>query len=153
KPKYKNSKESPLFSRNSVLYGLYEACETFGAEKLERIDVVEGQLDVIAQWMIGRPACAAMGSSLSPQQLRLLMSHASHITFMFAVDSAVIKAMLQVCSLLLEHVGEHDVIFDVVMLPVGQDPHSLITESRELFYERVKGPCPWIGAMFNYMPE
>src|SRR5690606_5191692 len=98
--KYKNSKESQLFSRNSVLYGLYEACETFGREKLDHIDVVEGQIDVIASWMIGRPACAAMGSSLSPQQLRLLMRHSKHVTFVFDGDQAGLKAMIQVCSLL-----------------------------------------------------
>lgn len=153
KPKYKNSKESQLFSRNSVLYGLYEALETFGVEKLDHIDVVEGQIDVIAQWMIGRPACAAMGSSVSPQQLRLLMRHAKSITFMFDGDAAGIKAMIQVCLLLLEHVAEHDTNFNVTMLPTGEDPHSLITQNMALFEQSIQNPLPWLDALFMYMPE
>lgn len=153
KPKYKNSKESALFSRNSVLYGLYEACETFGAEKLDRIDVVEGQTDVIAEWMIGRPACAAMGSSLSPQQLRLLMRHSRHVTFMFDGDAAGIKAMVQVCSLLLEQLTDHEHVFEVVLLAEGEDPHSLITRDINEFNASIASPMAWLDALFTYMPE
>lgn len=153
KPKYKNSKESQLFSRNSVLYGLYEACESFGKEKLEHLDVVEGQFDVIAQWQIGRPACAAMGSSLSPQQLRLLMRHAKSVTFMFDGDAAGIKAMIQVCSLLLEQLTDHEHTFNVVILPEKEDPHSLITRDVERFYASIAEPIHWLDALFQYLPE
>ena len=153
KPKYKNSKESALFSRNSVLYGLYESCESFGKEKLEHVDVVEGQFDVIAQWQIGRPACAAMGSSLSPQQLRLLMRHAKSVTFMFDGDAAGIKALIQVCTLLLEQLTDHDHEFNVVILPEGEDPHSLITNDVDRFYDSIAEPLHWLDALFHYLPE
>ena len=153
KPKYKNSKESQLFSRNSVLYGLYEACESFGKDKLEHIDVVEGQFDVIAQWQIGRPACAAMGSSLSPQQLRLLMRHAKSVTFMFDGDAAGIKAMIQVCSLLLEQLTDHEHNFNVVILPEKEDPHSLISTDVDRFYASIAQPIHWLDALFQFLPE
>jgi len=153
KPKYKNSKESQLFSRNSVLYGLYEALETFGKDRLEHLDVVEGQVDVISEWQIGRPACAAMGSSLSPQQLRLLLRHAKNITFMFDGDAAGVKAMIQVGSLLLEHLTDHEHTFKVVILPEGDDPHSLIQRDVEQFHASIAQPMDWLGALFQYLPE
>jgi DNA primase len=153
KPKYKNSKESQLFSRNSVLYGLYEALETFGKDRLEDLDVVEGQVDVISEWQIGRPACAAMGSSLSPQQLRLLLRHAKNITFMFDGDAAGVKAMIQVGSLLLEHLTDHEHTFKVVILPEGDDPHSLIQRDVEQFHTSIAEPMDWLDALFQYLPE
>lgn len=153
KPKYKNSKESVLFSRNSALYGLYESCDTFGEDRLESIEVVEGQFDVIALWMIGRPACAAMGSSMSANQLRLLLRHSKNITFMFDGDSAGIKAMIRVCSLLLEHISDHEHIIKVVIMPPGEDPHSLITNDISSFHERIAKPLDWIDALLTKLPE
>lgn len=152
-PKYKNSKESVLFSRNSALYGLYESCETFGTDRLDRIDVVEGQFDVIALWSIGRPACAAMGSSMSAHQLRLLLRHSKHITFMFDGDTAGIKAMIRVCSLLLEHITDHEHVIEVVILQKGEDPDSLIRNDIDAFNEKISRPENWIDALLTNIEE
>lgn len=154
KPKYRNSKESALFSRNSVLYGLYESLKAFGeSNRLERLYIVEGQFDVIAHHMIGLAAAAAMGSSMSVHQLRLLLRYTKHVTFIFDGDPAGIKALVQVASLLLENITDHEVVFDVVLLPVDEDPHSLITKDPERYQQMLNSPIDWLDAMLSNLPE
>lgn len=154
KPKYRNSKESALFSRNSVLYGLYESMTTYGhAGKIDHIYVVEGQFDVLANHMVDLPACAAMGSSVSVQQLRLLLRHAKRITFLFDGDQAGKKALIQVGSLLLENLTDHEVMFDVVTLPEGCDPHEMVTTNPQAYKSLLSTPRPWLESLIQAMAE
>lgn len=153
KPKYRNSKETPHFSKNNVLYGLYESFQVFGKQKLQRVLVVEGQFDVMSCIIFNLAACAAMGSSISIQQLRLLLRHAEHVTFVFDGDEAGRKALVQVCSLLLEALSDLDVLFDVVVLPEKEDPNSLIGKDPALFSQMLDAAEPWIDALLRHMPE
>jgi DNA primase len=154
KPKYRNSKESALFSRNTVAFGLYESLMAFGvANRIEHLYIVEGQFDVMAHHLINLAAAAAMGSSMSVHQLRLLLRYTKHITFIFDGDSAGIKALIQVASLLLENVTDHEVVFDVVLLPVGEDPHSLITQDPQAYLKMLTTPMDWLDAMLHNLPE
>ncbi|WP_410951252.1 DNA primase [Pseudomonas sp. S1(2024)] len=154
KPKYRNSKESALFSRNSVLYGLYESLKAFGNQnRLERLFIVEGQFDVIAHHLINLAAAAAMGSSMSVHQLRLLLRYTKHVTFIFDGDAAGIKALVQVGSLLLENITDHEVVFDVILLPEGEDPHSLVIKDPEAYQGILAQPLDWLDAMLHNLPE
>jgi DNA primase len=154
KPKYRNSKETAHFAKINVLYGLYESVQIFKKEKHERIIVVEGQFDVIANILNAKiPSCAAMGSSLSAQQLRLLLRHAEHVTFVFDGDLAGRKAMIQVCTLLLEHLTDLEVAFDVVMMPEGEDPHSMISNNPEGYKALLDSAIPWMDAMLAHHPQ
>lgn len=153
-PKYRNSKESTLFSRNSVLYGLHESVTAFGkGSRLERIFVVEGQFDVLAKHMINLAAGAAMGSSLSIQQLRLLLRYTKHVTFIFDGDKAGLKALVQVGALLLENITDHEVVFDVVLLPEGKDPHTMITEDLDTYRALIAEPHEWLDTVLRHLPE
>lgn len=70
--KYMNSPESPIFSKNEVLYNFYEAREE--AKKLGYIYVVEGFMDVIALARVNLPAVALMGTALTQNHSSLLAS-------------------------------------------------------------------------------
>lgn len=152
KPKYRNSKETSHFSKNNVLYGLYESIKVFGKEKLKRLIVVEGQTDVIANVLANKAACATMGSSMSPQQLRLLIRHGERVTLIFDGDLAGRKAMGQVCTLLLEHLSDLDTTFDVVMLAEGEDPDSMIKSNLEGYEALLETALPWMDALLEYLP-
>lgn len=152
KPKYRNSKETAHFSKNNVLYGLYESIKVFGTEKLKHLIVVEGQTDVIANIMANKAACGAMGSSMSPQQLRLLIRHGERITFVFDGDTAGRKAMRQVCTLLLEHLTDLDTTFDVVMLPEEEDPDSMIKSNLSGYDTLLDSATPWMDALVEHLP-
>lgn len=151
KPKYKNTKETTLFTRNSVIYGLYESLQMMKQDRLERLFVAEGQLDVIASVAKGLPTGAVMGSSLSLQQLRLLLRHTSRTTFVFDSDKAGIKVLLQTCRLLMEHLTDFESEFDFVVLPEGQDPHSLISNDVDEYKRLVDETTDWMDSYFTYM--
>lgn len=153
KPKYMNSKETALFSRNSVLYGLYESIQMTGKTVMDHLYVVEGQFDVIGCHIAEEPAVAGLGSSLSVHQLRLLLRHAKAITFLFDGDSAGHKAAIKVCSLLMEHLTEMETVFNVVTLRGGDDPYSLVSTSVEVFQEATSDSVPWMDALFLLMTE
>lgn len=153
KPKYMNSKETALFSRNSVLYGLYESIQMTGKTVMDHLYVVEGQFDVIGCHIAQEPAVAGLGSSLSVHQLRLLLRHSKTCTFLFDGDSAGQKAAIKVCSLLIEHLTDMESTFNVVTLRDGEDPYSLVTQGIEKFKEATSSPMPWMDALFILMEE
>jgi DNA primase len=153
KPKYRNSKETSHFSKNNVLYGLYESIQLFDKkEKLKHLLVVEGQTDTIANVKSGKSACATMGSSMSAQQLRLLIRHGERVTFIFDGDLAGRKAMIQVCTLLLEHLTDMDTTFDVVVLPEGEDPDTMIKNDLAGYESLIANAMPWMNALLEHLP-
>ena len=153
KPKYLNTKETALFSRNSVLYGLYESIQLSGKTVMDHLYVVEGQFDVIGCHMLSEPAVAGLGSSISVHQLRLLLRHGKKITFLFDGDKAGHKAAIQVCSLLMEHLTDMDASFDVIILRDGNDPFSLASEGEAAFRAATAEPTPWMEALFSLLAE
>lgn len=161
KPKYKNSKETPLFSRNNTLYGLYEALEAAKikdsdvskAEKLDLIHVVEGQVDVLGMRKQNLDACASMGSSLSVNQLRLLLRCSNEIVFVFDGDKAGIKALIHASTTLLNNLTSLDVPVYVVFMPEGEDPGSLEVKDPELLLALLKDKKPWLESLFTAIPE
>lgn len=153
KPKYLNTKETALFSRNSVLYGLYESIQLSGKTVMDHLYVVEGQFDVIGCHMLSEPAVAGLGSSISVHQLRLLLRHGKKITFLFDGDKAGHKAAIQVCSLLMEHLTDMDASFDVIILRDGNDPFSLASEGETAFRAATAEPTPWMEALFSLLAE
>ncbi|MBB4861364.1 DNA primase [Pseudomonas nitritireducens] len=153
KPKYLNSKETALFSKNNVLYGLHEALAVAALDKLEELRVVEGQLDVVAHRMIGLDAVAAMGSSLSVPQMRLLVRHAKKVLFVYDGDKAGRKALVNACTILLENLADHSVVFEVATLPEGQDPDSMIKADPEAYKEATEQRIPWLEALFTKLEE
>ncbi len=153
KPKYRNTKETPHFSKNNVLYGLYESITVKGSEKIDHMLVVEGQFDVMACLINNLASCASMGSSVSAQQLRLLLRYCQRVTFVFDGDAAGKKAMVQVCSLLLEQLTGHEVLFDVAILPSKEDPHSMLSSDSAGFEDLINQATPWMEALLSHLPE
>mgnify|MGYP003704441157 CR=1 FL=1 len=67
--KYVNTRESELFTKGAIVYGLDRAREAVARE--DRAVVVEGNTDVIVLRQAGfRPVVACMGTALTEAQLR-----------------------------------------------------------------------------------
>jgi DNA primase len=116
-PKYKNTPESELFAKRSLLYGLDRARSAIA--KQDRAVVVEGNTDVLALRQAGfEPVVASMGTALTDPQLRDLSRLTRRVWLCFDGDAAGEAATLRGMELAVA-MG-----FDVrvVALPPGVDP-------------------------------
>src|SRR5687768_11299056 len=127
--KYVNTKETELFHKSAVLYGLHLARTAIA--KQERAVVVEGNTDVIALRQGGvEPTVASMGTALTERQLKELQRLTRRIFLCFDSDAAGQEATLRGMEL-ASTLG-----FDVrvVTLPKGEDP----ADAPEGFEERLR---------------
>lgn len=120
-PKYINSPESPIYVKNKVLYGIYQAKTSI--RKSDQCLLVEGYTDVISLHQGGiENVVASSGTSLTEGQIRLIKRNTENIIILYDGDLAGIKAALRGIDLILEQ----DMNVKVVLLPDGQDPDSYI---------------------------
>jgi len=124
KPKYMNSPESPVFHKGQELYGLFEARKA--NQKLERLLVVEGYMDVVALAQFGLTnAVATLGTATTPEHLERLYRTVSEVVFCFDGDAAGRRAAwraLENALPVLRDGREARFLF----LPEGEDPDTLV---------------------------
>lgn len=97
--KYKNSPESELFKKRSILYGMDVAKKAMAKSK--KAIVCEGYMDTIALQDHGFPyAVGAMGTALSAQNLRKLSTFADTIYISLDSDAAGIAAAMRTAETL-----------------------------------------------------
>jgi DNA primase len=93
-PKYKNTPESELFRKRSLLYGLDRARAAIA--KQDRAVVVEGNTDVLALRQAGfEPVVASMGTALTEPQLTDLSRLTRSVWLCFDGDAAGEAATLR----------------------------------------------------------
>jgi len=126
KPKYMNSPESPVFHKGQELYGLFEARKA--SQKLERLLVVEGYMDVLALAQFGfSNAVATLGTATTPEHLERLYRTVPEVVFCFDGDNAGRRAAwraLENALPVLRDGREARFLF----LPEGEDPDSLVRD-------------------------
>jgi DNA primase len=128
-PKYINSLENVLYSKREHLFGLNFSKED--VIKKENIIIVEGYLDMIVLFMRGvKNIAASLGTALTLEQIRLIKRYASSVTLVYDSDKAGQAATLRSIDLLLEN----DLKAEVVNLPEGYDPDSLVREKGKDFF-------------------
>ncbi len=123
-PKYKNSRETPLFDKSHVLYGLFNARDTIRKER--RAIACEGYMDVLQLWQHGIGyAVACLGTAMTIHHLKRLGALTPRVYLIFDGDKAGRNATLRTVSLALE-VPQTE--FKVVVLPTEHDPDSFVRE-------------------------
>ena len=120
-PKYLNSPETPLFSKNKTLYGLNFARRSIGQE--DSLLIMEGYMDVIASQAAGfENTVATLGTALTPEHVTIVSRFTKNVVLSFDADSAGIKAALRSAPL-FEQSGFN---VRILMLPKGEDPDSML---------------------------
>lgn len=122
-PKYINSPESSIFSKRKVLFGIERAKSSIS--DLDEVFVVEGYFDLILLHKAGiTNAVAAMGTSITQEQILRLRNYTENITLLLDGDEAGLKSSLRLMGLF----GDLGINGNMVVLPEGHDPDSFVRE-------------------------
>lgn len=100
-PKYINTPENEVYVKSRILYGLWQARQAIG--KTDECILVEGYTDVVSLHQAGiENSVASGGTSLTPDQLRLIRKLTPNLTIFFDGDAAGIAAAMRGLDLALE---------------------------------------------------
>lgn len=122
-PKYINSPENEIYVKSKLLYGSYFARQAI--DKADECLLVEGYTDVVSLHQSGiENVVASGGTSLTPDQLRLIKKYTSNLTIVYDGDNAGIKAALRGLDLALEE----SLNVKLVLIPDGEDPDSYVNK-------------------------
>jgi DNA primase len=122
-PKYINTPENEIYVKSKILYGAYLA--RMAIDKADECLLVEGYTDVISLHQAGiENVVASGGTSLTPDQLRLVKKYTNNLTIIYDGDTAGIKAALRGLDLALEE----GLNVKLVLIPDNEDPDSYINK-------------------------
>lgn len=140
-PKYLNSPETPLFSKGTELYGLFEARHAI--RETGYVLVVEGYMDVVALAQLGfANAVATLGTACTPVHVQKLLRQSDAVVFSFDGDAAGRRAARRALEACLPHVADNKTI-RFLFLPAEHDPDSYVREEgTEAFAAQVRDAMP-----------
>ena len=127
-PKYMNSPETLVFNKSRNLFGLNLAKKS----KSGNIILVEGNVDVVMLHQAGfDSAVASLGTSLTPEQARLISRYTNEVVIAYDADGAGKSASQRAIGLL----EKLDVRVRVLSLDGAKDPDEFIKKNgADAFY-------------------
>ena len=147
-PKYLNSPETPLFHKGRELYGLWQVRQAHN--KIERLVVVEGYMDVVALFQHGvDTAVATLGTATTPDHAELLFRNAPDVYFCFDGDRAGRGAAWKAVESVLPRMKDGRQAF-FLFLPEGEDPDTIVrSEGAGGFNARLQAATPLSQFLFD----
>lgn len=122
KPKYKNSRDTLLFDKSRVIFGLHKARPHMRSKN--RALLVEGYMDTLSLWQYGfGEAVACMGTATTLTHLKTLSHATSTLYLLFDADQGGRNANLRTVSLAIQ---TPHLAIKVAKLPAGHDPDSFV---------------------------
>ncbi len=122
-PKYINTPENEIYVKSKILYGSYFARQAI--DKADECLLVEGYTDVLSLHQAGiENVVASGGTSLTPDQLRLIKKYTNNLTIIYDGDNAGIKAAMRGLDLALEE----GLNVKLVLIPDKEDPDSYVNK-------------------------
>ena len=130
-PKYINTPENEIYVKSKILYGSYFA--RMAIDKADECLLVEGYTDVVSLHQAGiENVVASGGTSLTPDQLRLIKKYTNNLTIIYDGDNAGIKAALRGLDLALEE----SLNVNLVLIPDKEDPDSYVNKVGALAFQQ-----------------
>jgi DNA primase len=138
-PKYKNSPETPIYSKSRTLYGLNWA--KTDATTAGEVIVCEGYTDVIAFFQADLPrAVATCGTALADEHFRMLKNFARRIVLAYDADAAGQAA----AGRFYEWEQKYEVDIAVAALPAGSDPADVVRDDPALLRKATSEARPFL---------
>jgi len=133
KAKYINSPQTKVYNKSEVLYGINFAKNE--VRKTDEVILVEGYTDVISLQQYGIDnVVASSGTSLTPQQMKLLHRYGDTITMIYDSDSAGQRAMKRGINIALREGMD----VKLLELPEGEDPDSFVRQFGKDSFKEMK---------------
>lgn len=147
-PKYLNSKESEIFSKRRVLYGLPQARPAI--RKQDHCMIMEGYTDVMRCHQAGfETALASLGTAMTKEHVQNLRKYAREVILVYDGDQAGQRAARRGGEIALLH----GMIASVVLLPEGQDPADVISEDPGKFHEYIEERRSYLDVLYEWLAE
>ncbi len=125
KAKYRNSTNTIVFDKSKLVFGLNLVRAYKQKEPVDKIIVVEGQMDVIAMHKAGfKNAVACLGTAFTQSHAKQLKLISDNVVVCLDGDNAGQKATFKIVDIL----AENGFNVRVVKNPTGQDPDEYINE-------------------------
>jgi DNA primase len=151
-PKYLNSPETALFHKGRELYGLWQVRQA--NQRIERLIVVEGYMDVVALFQHGvTQAVATLGTATTPDHAELLFRNAADVYFCFDGDEAGRRAAGKAMDSILPRMRDGRQAF-FLFLPEGEDPDTIVrSEGADGFSQRLQQATPLSQFFFDSLSD
>lgn len=138
--KYKNSPETPIYSKSRTLYGLNWAKADI--VRTDQVIICEGYTDVIGFHRAGVPrAVATCGTALTEEHVRILKRFANKVVLAFDADAAGQGA----AERFYEWEAKYEVSVSVAQFPKGKDPGELAQSDPDALRAAVDATQPFLG--------
>lgn len=148
KPKYLNSKETPIFHKGSNLFNMNIISRE---SSRDRIILVEGYMDVISLYNSGiNYSVASLGTSLTEDQAGIIKKMAKDIYICYDSDEAGINATSRAIDIFLSKSCKPKII----ELEGGLDPDDFIKKyGMEGFENKIKSAISYIDFKIKKLKE
>ena len=146
--KYKNTAETIAFQKGRVVFGINILKSQKQQQLLDKIILVEGQMDVIAMHKAGfKSTVACMGTALTKDHVQELKRYNKNIYLCFDGDGAGVKATLRA----IEMFRNEDVNLKVVELSGGKDPDEVLQNlGKEKLQQMIDNALPYMDFLIKY---
>jgi DNA primase len=142
--KYINTPETVVYHKSELLYGLFENKEEI--KKVDRVILVEGELDAISSWQVGiKNVVAIKGSALTSRQVQLLSRFTKNLVFALDSDDAGNQAAWRGAQVAEEWGME----MRVVEIKGGKDPDEVAQKNPDLWKKLVNEAVPLYDYFIN----
>ncbi|MFB0921068.1 MAG: DNA primase [Oscillospiraceae bacterium] len=129
-PKYMNSPETLVFSKSHNLFAMNLAKKS----KMGYIILSEGNIDVVAMHQAGLDcAVASLGTSLTPEQARLISRYVNEVVIAYDSDQAGQKASQRAIAIL----QQLDIKVRVLRMTGAKDPDEFIKKFGAAAFENL----------------
>ncbi|MDD4088237.1 MAG: DNA primase [Tissierellia bacterium] len=130
-PKYLNSPESLIFNKGYNLYGIHLARENV---RNNSFILVEGYMDVIKMHVHGyNTAVAALGTSFTENQIKLLKRYSKSFYIAFDSDDAGQKASLKAINML----KKNNLKAKVIIMKDAKDPDEYLNKFGKTSFDKL----------------
>ena len=132
-PKYINTRETPVYHKGSMFFGLGSAKEEI--KQMQDAIIVEGEFDAISLFMEGiKNVVAIKGTALTENQVNLLSRFTPKVTLCLDQDSAGFEATRRS----LEVLEKKGLTTSIIVVKDGKDPDEAIKNNPAEFKKAIR---------------